>query len=244
MKPVIAINCDVVAQPRRRACLNENYYDAIERAGGIPLLLPPLLDAESIDELLDRVDGVMLTGGDDIDPARYGEAPHPTVDRLDPRREQADFALLERAEVAGLPILGVCCGLQLINVHRGGSLIQDIPAQVGARLSHRGTPEVQATHEIEVEPGTLLHRLVGSRPNVNSAHHQAARTVGRGLRVIARAADGVIEGLEGTDPARFLLAVQWHPERITDWPGQIDLFRALVEAAAAEHAPEVTSIPQ
>ncbi len=244
MKPVIAINCDLSAESRRRACLNETYIDSVERAGGIPLLVTHMEEPADVDELLERADGLLLTGGDDIDPARWGEARHSTTDVLDPRRERTDFLLVERADRMKIPILGVCCGMQLLNVHRGGSLLQDIPDLVGAKVTHRLKSPAEAAHPVDLAPGTRMAQVLGSlQPRVNSAHHQAVNQLGRGLRICGRAPDGVVEALEDEDASRFLLAVQWHPERILDWPGQLALFRALVDAAAARKAPEVTAIP-
>ncbi len=247
MKPVILVNCDFLDKPRRRVFLNETYVDAVVRAGGIPLLYPHVNDAAAARAALDLADAVLFTGGDDLDPSRWGEAPHPTLDRMDPRKESADFTLIGAAEEARMPLLGICGGLQLLNVFRGGTLVQDVPSAVGPDVAHRGKPDVPAEHPVRVASGTRLERVLGSlAPQVNSAHHQAIARVGRGLTVNARSADGVIEGVEGDDPARFVLAVQWHPERIIDWPGQLALFEALVAAACAFASGgerEVTSIP-
>lgn len=233
MKPLIGVNCDFATEPKRRAFLYESYIDAVVGAGGVPLLLPPLEDRADLALVFDRLHGVLFTGGDDLNPQRWGESPHPANDALDARKERSDFVLIELAEARRLPVLGICGGCQLINVARGGSLIQDIPSAIGGQIRHRGTPTAPAEHDIDVLAGTGLAGHVGAgRLRVNSAHHQAVGRLGQGLRVTARSADGVIEGIEGEAPGRLLLGVQWHPERIFDWPGQRALFAALVAAAA------------
>jgi putative glutamine amidotransferase len=192
--------------------LRENYCDVLAEAGGVPLALPH--EPDLVEDYLARLDGLVITGGAfDIDPALYGAGErHPTV-RLKERRTRFEWAITEGALARDLPILGICGGQQLLNVVLGGSLIQHIPDAVPDALPHeQPNPRTEPGHEVLVEPGTLLHRLTrAERLLVNSAHHQAAETVGPSIVVSGRAPDGVIEAIE--DPRRsFCLGVQWHPE--------------------------------
>jgi putative glutamine amidotransferase len=192
--------------------LRENYCDVLAEAGGVPLALPH--EPDLVEDYLARLDGLVITGGAfDIDPALYGVGErHPTV-RLKERRTRFEWAITEGALARDLPILGICGGQQLLNVVLGGSLIQHIPDALPDALPHeQPNPRTEPGHEVLVEPGTLLHRLTrAERLLVNSAHHQAAETVGPSIVVSGRAPDGVIEAIE--DPRRsFCLGVQWHPE--------------------------------
>ncbi|MCL6606788.1 MAG: gamma-glutamyl-gamma-aminobutyrate hydrolase family protein [Geminicoccaceae bacterium] len=192
--------------------LRENYCDVLAEAGGVPLALPH--EPDLVEDYLARLDGLVITGGAfDIDPVLYGAGErHPTV-RLKERRTRFEWAITEGALARDLPILGICGGQQLLNVVLGGSLIQHIPDAVPDALPHeQPNPRTEPGHEVLVEPGTLLHRLTrAERLLVNSAHHQAAETVGPSVVVSGRAPDGVIEAIE--DPRRsFCLGVQWHPE--------------------------------
>ncbi len=231
-KPIIAIGCDVDGGLRPTCRLNLEYSDAIVRAGGVPVVLPPLEDDFAI--ALGPADGVLLTGGDDYDPAAYGQASHRSISPIDPRRHRSDLRLAAAALAAKLPVLGICGGLQLLDIALGGDLVQDIPDLVRGALTHRARREERpARHEIAIVPGTLLSRVLGrEKAEVNSYHHQAAGKIGRGLRACARTADGVVEAIEVTEPAPFILAVQWHPERDPDDLSRA-LFGAFVEAARA-----------
>lgn len=192
--------------------LRENYCDVLAEAGGLPLALPH--EPDLVEDYLARLDGLVITGGAfDIDPALYGAAERHATVRLKERRTRFEWAITERALALDLPILGICGGQQLLNVVLGGRLIQHIPDAVPDALPHeQPNPRTEPGHEVLVEPGTLLHRLTrAERLLVNSAHHQAAETVGPGIVVSGRAPDGVIEAIE--DPRRrFCLGVQWHPE--------------------------------
>ncbi|MCX7630722.1 MAG: gamma-glutamyl-gamma-aminobutyrate hydrolase family protein [Geminicoccaceae bacterium] len=192
--------------------LRDNYCAALAAVGGTPIALPHEIGL--VDDYLDLLDGLVITGGAfDIDPALYGaDVRHPTV-RLKDRRTRFEWALLERALEADLPVLGICGGQQLMNVVLGGRLIQHIPDARPDALAHeQPNPRTEPGHEVIVRPGTLLHRLTGAeRLAVNSAHHQAAETVGPGIVVSGVAPDGIVEAIE--DPRRsFCLGVQWHPE--------------------------------
>jgi anthranilate synthase component 2/putative glutamine amidotransferase len=211
----------------RAVLLPEAYVQAVVAAGGVPLLLPPV---PGVGEAAVRVlDGVLLTGGPDVDPERYGAQPHPATQ--DPRidRDTAELGLLASAVDAALPVLGICRGLQVLNVARGGSLLQHLPEARG-HSGHGPEPGVFGWHDVKVESGSRLAEIIGAAGTlrVPTSHHQAIETLGTGLRVGARADDGTVEAVE--DPELpFLLAVQWHPE-VGEDPA---LFRALVQAARA-----------
>lgn len=232
MRPRIGLNCDFRETPRAEAFVRAEYVRAVEAVGGVPILLPPLERVGEAARLVAQLDGLVLTGGDDIDPARYGEAPHPSNEPLARVREGWDFALARAVERRRLPTLAICCGFQLLNVHRGGTLIQDIASQVGAQVTHRIKGGPYPFHRARIAPGSRLHAICGTGElEVNSAHHQALGRLGRGLVATAWAEDGVIEAVEGKG-ARFLVAVQWHPERLGDRAPHRALFAALMDAAA------------
>ncbi|MFO7245883.1 MAG: gamma-glutamyl-gamma-aminobutyrate hydrolase family protein [Thermaerobacter sp.] len=183
--------------------------------------------------------GLLLTGGCDVDPYLFGQHPHPRLGRVSPRRDAWEAALVRAALAAGTPILAICRGVQILNVACGGTLIQDLDAQVPGVIQHRQrAPHHHPSHEVRIRDGSLLHRTAGSRViRVNSRHHQAVLEPGRGLVVSATAPDGVVEAVEGTGPG-FVLGVQWHPENmaVAGDPVSRRLFRALVAAAGARTA--------
>ena len=202
-----------------------SYVRAIDAAGGRPLLVPPA--AEGVEETLDALDGLLFSGGADIDPETYGHEPHPATGGVRPERDRAELALLTAALERDLPVLAVCRGSQLLNVARGGDLVQHLPEVVGDE-KHRHTPGVFADHEVEVEPQSRLGAILGERTPVKSHHHQGFGRLGAGLVATAHAEDGTLEALE--DPSRrFALGVLWHPEEGED----AALFAALVEQAQA-----------
>ena len=207
-----------------------SYAKAIELAGGLPLLLPYKSDLSLIPQYLELLDGVLLSGGDDLDPALYNEEWHPKAQRIDPDRQRWDMALLAEVERRRAPVLGVCLGSQIMNVHRGGSMHQFLPdVASNDSIEHRKHPEKINRHTVQLDPASQIGLAVGkSEISVNTYHKQAANKLGRGLRVIATAPDGVIEGFE--DPTFPLFtAVQWHPERLTDEPEHLAPFKLLVE---------------
>jgi putative glutamine amidotransferase len=211
--------------------LRQNYAESVARAGAVPILLPHELGR--IDDYLDRLDGLIVTGGAfDVDPALFGaKSRHPSVTTKD-ARTAFELAILKRALKRDLPVLGICGGQQLLNVALGGTLIQHIPDEVENALAHeQPNPRTEPGHIVRVEPNTLLRKITKRATlAVNSAHHQAAKKVGKGVVVNARAEDGVIEGIEHPD-YRFCLGVQWHPEYRID-PGDGRIFAAFVAAAA------------
>ncbi len=225
--PRIGLNSDFHRTERGEIVgLSSAYTEAVVRAGGTPLILPPLITDFAV--LLERLDGLILTGGLDLPPEWYGQEAHPNTRLADRRRLESDRVLVEAALSRSIPILAICMGCQLLNVALGGDLIQDIPTQVEGAFPH--APR-ETFHRVRIEPGSRLAGIVGRTDlEVNSSHHQAVRWPGRGLRAVAWAPDGVIEAVEG-DGERFLLGVQWHPERLHERPEHLALFRALVQAA-------------
>ncbi len=202
-----------------------DYVEAVERAGGRPVLVPP--SEEGVDETLEALDGIVFSGGADVDPSIYGADPHPETDSPQARRDAGELALLRAALDRDMPTLAICRGVQLLNVARGGDLVQHLPEALG-HDEHKTTPGVFAEHPVEVQEGTRLASMIGARSDVTSHHHQGLGRLGQGLVENARAHDGTLEGVE--DPAlRFAIGVQWHPEAGEDEA----LFAALVEEARA-----------
>jgi putative glutamine amidotransferase len=211
---------------RERVALNIAYVRALARAGLVPLLVPPVLDPEAACAALDRVQGLVLTGGEDVEPSRYRALPHPRLGETDPARDAVELALIAGAERRRLPILAICRGIQILNVALGGTLYQDLASERGGGpIDHT---DAAARHGLRVEPHTLLHRTLGTvGARVNSRHHQAIRDLAPTLRATAWAEDGVIEGVEAVaGAAGWTLAVQWHPEDDTEDA----LFRGFAEA--------------
>lgn len=232
MLPVIGITC--AQEPDTgRAYLNRPYYAAVEKAGGLPVLLPPLRPGDGVRAVVDLLDGLLLSGGGDLDPVYFGEEPRPGTGEVAPERDAFEIELTRMALQANLPVLGICRGIQVLNVAAGGSIWQDIGESGPTFLKHmQDAPRWHPTHTIDVEPGSRLAGILGTeRVRVNSLHHQAVREPARGFKVVARAGDGIIEALEGTGPV-FVLGVQFHPEWLWErQPVFLNLFAALVEAA-------------
>jgi putative glutamine amidotransferase len=229
-KPVVGITTYV--EPARwgawaldAALIPFAYVQALERAGARPLLVPP--SEGGVEETLDALDGLLFSGGADLDPGTYGADPHPATNGVRPERDRAELALLEGALARDMPVLAVCRGVQVLNVARGGDLVQHLPDVVGDER-HRETAGVFSEHPVRIEDGSKLGELLGDRAPVMSSHHQGVGTVGRGLREVAWADDGTIEALEDPD-RRFAVGVLWHPEAGDD----LKLFEALVAEAEA-----------
>jgi putative glutamine amidotransferase len=199
------------------------YVRAVEDAGGRALLVPP--STEGLEETLEALDGLLLSGGADLDPASYGAERHPETNGVRPERDRAELALLEGALARDMPVLAVCRGSQVLNVARGGDLVQHLPEVVGHQ-GHKQVPGVFAGHDVDVLPESKLREVIGERAPVKSHHHQGYGRLGEGLREAARAEDGTVEAIE--DPSRrFAVGVLWHPEEGAD----AALFAALVEEA-------------
>ena len=244
-RPTVLLASDLETQDTRRGPLavlfvQRFYTDAILEAGGMPLIPPPLVDEAGLDQLIGLADALVLPGGGfDIDPALYGEAQLPACGELKPERTTFERALLLRALERNLPVLGICGGMQLMNVVRGGTLWQDLPSQNPSGISHfQHGPKDVPIHDVDVVDGTRLAALVeGARLPVNSTHHQAIKSVGQNLVVSARADDGGVEGIE--DPQHpFFVGVQWHPEAMRErahrriYQGLIDAARSSLHTAA------------
>ena len=230
-KPLIGIGSDVNVTPgkRDRAFAYTTYVESLRRAGAVPVVIPP--QPENARELVESLDGILLAGGDDCDPAAYGEEKHPTVEPMDVRRQESDLTLAKVARERGIPTLGICLGVQMMNVAAGGTLIQDIDSQLETEIEHVSEPEDRARHDVLIENDTRLASILGGNEiNVNSSHHQAINKIGEGLNVTAHAPDGIVEGLE--DPRHpFYIGVQWHPEDMPREESASKIFRAFVEAA-------------
>lgn len=223
-RPLIGINCKVFLDDGDTYFkLDRNYVRSVERAGGTPLLMPLFGTARDAREFIGRLDGVVFTGGPDIHPGRYGQKKHPKTELLHPDRETSDFLALREALRQDKPVLAICCGHQELNVALGGTLHQHIYDLKGIRDHSKG-----ARHPVDVRPGTRLREILGiPRTEVYSWHHQACDRLGKGLVETARSPDGLVEGLE-SPRHRFVLAVQWHPERMQDDRHHQALFRAVV----------------
>ena len=234
MKPRIAITSSIgKAGGAQGVHVRLAYVDAVSAGGGLALILPPPADEADAEELLGAADGLLLTGGRDLDPALWGEKPHAKTVVMDARRQKADMRLIAAADVRGLPVLGICLGIQEMAVARGGRLIQHLPDEKPVAIDHGIAGRPRATHIITVTPDSLLAKIVGAEPlTANSTHHQAVRESGRNLRIVARASDGIIEGIEDPTPGRFFLGIQWHPEDLIKQPRHLALFQALCKAAA------------
>ncbi|MCI7730868.1 gamma-glutamyl-gamma-aminobutyrate hydrolase family protein [Enorma burkinafasonensis] len=251
-RPLILVTSsatEYLGEPALR--LSENYADAVVMAGGLPVVTPLSDDLSIYDDLLDRADGLMLTGGSDIDPARYRDAlsldadelhaGERTVHEVTPGRDAIELYLLEGAERRGMPVLGICRGLQIMNIAHGGSLYHDLPAQHPAdhgtlAITHDAYMDGRISHRISLEEGSLIARTVGTAElEVNSLHHQAIRDLAPGFACTARATDGVIEAIE--DPSRpYMLGVQWHPEYFAATEPMALIFRSFVGACREQRA--------
>jgi putative glutamine amidotransferase len=218
------------------ALVPAQYVEAVERAGGRALLVPPSPGGQ--DELLDALDGLIFSGGSDLEPETYGQDPHPETKGVHPERDEAELALLTAALERDLPVLAICRGSQVLNVALGGDLVQHLPEVVGDE-KHKHTPGEFADHDVELEPGTRVAQLLGDRAPVKSHHHQGFGRLGEGLVEAARAEDGTIEAVE--DPSRrFALGVLWHPEAGED----LKLFEELVREAAEYRVRRASRSPQ
>lgn len=233
MKPIIGINVDVEGEKPKKAAVQANYYESVTRAGGIPVLIPPISDGD-LEELLKRLDGVMFIGGLDYCPSIYGEDKHEKSELAHDDRLAFDLRLIQKClERKSLPVLGICAGAQILNIGLGGSLHQDIPSEFPEssveHSSHNGWLEGFSKHNIKIESGTALGTIYTKHElAVPTSHHQAVKKLGKGLRATAFADDGIIEAVE-LENHPYVIGVQWHPER--DFEGNRELFESFVKAS-------------
>ncbi|MBI3934977.1 MAG: gamma-glutamyl-gamma-aminobutyrate hydrolase family protein [Acidobacteria bacterium] len=229
-KPLIGLTCRWDVE-KKHYYLPRDYSEAIVAVGGVPVLIPLISGIAA--ELVARLDGIVLTGSaSDVDPELYRQKRRTEVTKVHPERDETDFQVLEQAFRQKKPVLGICYGMQSLNVYLGGSLVQHIPTSVSGAINH---DDPAAHHPILLEPGSHFSGWLGGATQVpvNSTHHQAIDKPGLGLRVVAVAPDGIVEAVESSFPDHFVLAVQWHPERIwKDEPLSARLFKELVHAAA------------
>lgn len=219
----------------RRAGVNASYVSAVAGAGGVPLILSQLIGEAGAPRALEGCEGLLLTGGEDVDPAYYGEQPSKALGSVDRERDRFELALFRAARAARLPVLGICRGIQLINVALGGTLYQDLPSERPGPIDHDpGTARGARTHHVRLAPGSRAARVLGvDRLVPNSFHHQAVKDLAPALIATGWSDDGVIEAVEGRPDDAWLLAVQWHPEEMHEDVSAPErgLFRALVEEA-------------
>jgi len=221
---------DQADPPRHEMVLGMRYLEAVGRAGALAIVVPPM-PGPAIPALLERVDGICLSGGPDLHPDAYGAAPHAELGPTEPRLDAFELALARAADERDMPILAICRGMQVLNVARGGTLHQHLPDVVGETVAHRqqGNPS-RPTHGVSVAGDSRLAGILGrTEADVNSFHHQACAVIGERLTVTARAEDGTVEGFEASDRG-FMVGVQWHAECLVDHDEQVALFSALVEA--------------
>lgn len=234
----VGITCSTTAAApgeNARQFLNTAYVLAIQRAGGVPFMIPNIADDELIESYLGSIDGLMLSGGVDVDPQYFGEPAHPDLGEVDAARDCTEMALLKRALERDMPIFGICRGIQMLNVALGGTLYQHLPGQLPSPIYHRQSdiqiPRNEFSHRIKIEGDSRLRSIVGAdEMQTNSFHHQALKCVAPGLVVTAHAADGIIEAVEAPD-RRYLVAVQFHPEETAPKDERSHrLFKSFVDA--------------
>src|SRR5678816_2376836 len=232
--PLVAITATArVVEGVERVRLNFAYVRALESAGLVPIVVPPFAAAGAAVRVLDAVAGLVLSGGEDVDPSRYGATPHADLGPINCARDETELALLARARELGLPTLAICRGIQVVNVGLGGTLVQDLPSQRADAAAHEvDDARAERVHGVTVDPSSRLAGIIGTESlAVNSIHHQAVDRLGDAIRVSARAEDGVIEGVESEDPRWWMVGVQWHPEELTttEEPWDRDLFAAFAD---------------
>lgn len=229
-----------------RFYLSRHYSEAVDAAGGAPIHISLIPNSDYIDAVVEGLDGILLPGSDsDVDPLRYGQQPHPELGAVHRIKDETDLLVIEAAERKGIPLLAICFGMQVLNVSRGGPLIQDIRSQVPEAIKHeQGVPRERPSHRVRLLESTKLAKIAGSLDGVvNSHHHQAIEAVGANLIATAWTTDGIIEAMEDPRPDRFVMAVQWHPE--LGWRDDLfsqRLFRELVNEAAGARESNLTSL--
>jgi putative glutamine amidotransferase len=240
--PLVAITATTeVIRGVPRVRVNQAYTDALLAAGLIPVIVPPVADEEALDRVLEGVDGLVLSGGEDVAPRHYGAAPHRTVTDIYESRDSCELTLVRLAAERRVPTLAICRGIQVVNVALGGTLVQDIPSERPSAIGHDAAPRrTERVHGVTVEAGSRLAEALGSTSiTANSLHHQSIARVASGLSVTAQAEDGIVEGVEPTAGEWWMLGVQWHPEELTGTPEEWDrrLFRAFAVRVRGARTP-------
>ena len=219
--------------------VNQAYVDAIQSAGGLPIVIPGVTNISTLESLLSRLDGVLFSGGADIDPVLFGGESHPRIYGISPERDALEMALVRHALSADKPILAICRGIQVLNVALGGTLYTHIQDQRAQSLKHDWFPDFprdKLAHGVRLSPGSILHQIYDAEEiRVNSLHHQGLAEVGEGLRVTGLAPDDLVEGVE-FEGTSFAVGVQWHPECLPDDAGSQALFKAFVQACGVAHS--------
>ena len=237
-RPIIGISSSIIVDEAgsfagyKRAYVNKDYVDAVIRAGGVPLIIPFSTDKEVIISQAQLIDGLILSGGHDINPYNYGQEPNPKLGETFPERDTYEMILLEESKKRNIPILGICRGFQLINVAAGGTLYQDLSLIPGNILKHNqvSNPTLK-THKVEIKENSFISSIFGKETMVNSFHHQVINKVANDFIVVAKASDGVVEAIEHKT-YKFLVAVQWHPEMLAvNCEKARELFSKFVEEA-------------
>lgn len=240
-RPLIGINGDFVAATKVAGAMvriHSGYYEAIVNAGGLPLVVPPMCKEVELDALLDRFDGIVLTGGLDMDPRKIGQPPHSAIVPMPERRDDSDRVLVRRVVERQMPLLAVGQGLLQLNLACGGSIYQHLPEDQPRAMPHRDTSGGPHRHIVLLEPNTRIDEIYGGGElRVNSDHHQAVREIGSGLRAGARAPDGVIESIEAVDPNWFCVGVMWHPESESASALDAQLFECFIQACLRQAHP-------
>ena len=239
-KPLVGINMDFRAargDAPSYGYLGAGYFDCVEAAGGVPVIVPPVEDAAAIDAILDRLDGFLLIGGQDLDPRRDGFMLHPSVRCLDARRETFDRQVAQRVVDRRIPVFGIGVGLQLLNVTMGGNLFLHLPEDMPTAIPHKDPQDAGHRHGLEVSPGSLMERVYGDGEiRVNSRHHMAIDEVAHGFEVTARCPDGVVEALEYQGADWFAFGTQFHPESDTASALDLRIFEEFIEGARQQAA--------
>jgi putative glutamine amidotransferase len=240
-RPFVGVNADFVPPGKSAGAqlrLSTSYLDAIVAAGGLPVVVPPFGRGVDLEAFLDRLDGFVLSSGQDIDPRRHGLPWHPSIQPMPERRDDSDRLLLRSLLRRRTPLLAIGVGVQQVNVACGGNLYLHLPEELPRALPHRDPTGTPHRHAVLLEPGTRLEEIYGGGEiRVNSMHHQAVRQVGSGLRVAALAPDGVIEAIETTDDGWFCIGVQWHPEAETASALDMQLFECFIQACVHQAKP-------